>query len=45
MTKQSITLPYSLFFSSGLWAAGHMRNPGMLVAAFPLVEGLLHTND
>ena len=28
-----------------LWAAGHMRNPGMLHAAFPLIEGLLHTHD
>ena len=28
-----------------LWAAGHMRNPLMLEAAFPLIEGLTHTND
>ena len=28
-----------------LWAAGHMRNPLMLEAAFPLIEGLCHTRD
>ena len=28
-----------------LWAAGHMRNPGMLKAAFILIESLLQNND
>ena len=28
-----------------MWAAGYMRNPGMLDAAFPLIEGLLHNNE
>ena len=28
-----------------LWAAGYMRHPGMLEAAFPLIEGLLHNHE
>ena len=28
-----------------LWAAGNMRHRGMLGAAFPLIEGLLHNNE
>ena len=28
-----------------LWAAGYMRNSGMLNAAFPLIDGLLHNAE
>ena len=28
-----------------LWAAGHMRDHGMLNASFALIEGLLHNNE
>ena len=28
-----------------MWAAGNMRNAGMLDAAFPLIEGLLHNEE
>ena len=28
-----------------LWAAGYMRHHGMLFAAFPLIESLLHNNE
>ena len=28
-----------------MWAAGNMRNSGMLDASFPLIEGLLHNNE
>ena len=28
-----------------MWAAGNMRHPGMLVAAFPLIDGLIQNND
>ena len=28
-----------------LWAAGYMRNAGMLDAAFPLIEGLIQNNE
>ena len=28
-----------------LWAAGHMRHHGMLFAAFPLIEGLIHDEE
>ena len=28
-----------------LWAAGYMRHPGMLNAAFPLIAGLIHNED
>ena len=28
-----------------LWAAGHMRDPGMFRATFPLIDGLLHNHE